>query len=146
MRILLIDDDDDMRRSIQECLAARNHEVRSYVTAREGLAILEFFKADLVISDIQMPGMDGIELLTQIRETNPDLPVILLTSELTVEMAIRAFRKRANDYLRKPVDLKALLDSIEKIGGKAASGRPPSQGLRSPGGVEGVAVSVAEKV
>ena len=124
MRILLIDDDDDVRSSIQACLSARDHEVRSYVTAREGLAILEFFEADLVISDIQMPGMDGIELLTQIRESNPDLPVILLTSELTVDTAIRALRKRANDYLRKPVDLKALLESIERVGaGRGARGQ-----------------------
>ena len=120
MRILLVDDDDDVRRSIQECLTARNHEVRSYASAREGLAILEFYKPELVISDIQMPGMDGIELLSQIRETNLELPVILMTSELTVDTVVRALRKRANDYLRKPVGLKALLESIERISCRGA--------------------------
>lgn len=115
MRILLVDDDDDIRRSIEACLVDRDHEVRAYVSAREALAVMEFFDPQLVISDIQMPGMDGIQLLGRIRDVNGDVPVILMTSELAVDTAVKALRARAYDYLKKPVDLKALLGCIQRL-------------------------------
>jgi DNA-binding NtrC family response regulator len=116
MRILLVDDDDYVRSSVTECLTARGHEVRAYVTASESLAVMELFQPELVISDIQMPGMDGIELLSRIREKSMDLPVILMTSEQTVDTALKAWN-RAYDYLNKPVRMKVLLACIEKIEG-----------------------------
>lgn len=118
MRILLVDDDDDVRRSIEECLKVRDHDVRAYATGREAFAVMEFFEPQLVISDIQMPGMDGIELLSRIRERHTDLPVILMSSERTVDTAVKALRKRAYDYLIKPIELKVLLRCIEKIEGE----------------------------
>lgn len=120
MRILLVDDDEDVRGSIEACLADREHSVRAYATAREALAVMEFFEPELVVSDIQMPGMDGIELLKRIRERDLDLPVVLMTAEQTVDTAVKALRQRAYDYLKKPVSLKELLAvidglSVEKI-------------------------------
>jgi DNA-binding NtrC family response regulator len=88
---------------------------------------------DLVITDIQMPGMDGIALLKSIRERYPDLPVILMTGHETVETAVAALRNRAYDYFRKPVELQNLLDCIDRIGEeyvppwKRDNGRHPEQ-------------------
>lgn len=122
MRILLVDDDDDMRGSIAACLADRQHEVRSYVTAREALAVMEFYEPELVISDIQMPGIGGIELLNQIRKRDAEVPVILMTSEQSVESVISALRGGANDYLKKPIVLKELLACIDRIRGESSDG------------------------
>ncbi len=70
---------------------------------------------DLVISDIQMPEMDGIEYLKRIREDDPDLPVILMTGYATVDSAVSALRNRACDYLKKPVSLQQLQACIDRI-------------------------------
>jgi DNA-binding NtrC family response regulator len=70
---------------------------------------------DLVISDIQMPEMDGIEYLQRIREDYPDLPVILMTGYATADSAISALRNRACDYLQKPVSLQELQGCIDRI-------------------------------
>lgn len=113
--ILLVDDDDDLRTSLDAFLRVRKHTVRSVRSGEEALVELGRFQPELLISDIQMPGMDGLELLRRVRELNADLPVILMTTEKTVDTAVKALQYGALDYLEKPVDLKALYRRVERI-------------------------------
>ena len=80
-----------------------------------GVNRIEDDPPDLIISDIQMPGMDGIAFLKAVRERFPDLPVILMTGYATVETAVAALRSRAYDYLKKPVQLQELQACLERI-------------------------------
>ncbi len=115
LHILLVDDDDDLRTSLEAFLRVRKHTVRALRTGKEALVDLDAFRPQLVISDIQMPGMDGIELLRRIRAHDEDLPVILMTVERTVDTATEALRNRAYDYLEKPIDLRTLASCVEKV-------------------------------
>lgn len=116
MDILLVDDDEAVIESISRFLTARDHVVTAVSSADRAIASIETAAPDVVITDIQMPGMDGIELLERIRERERDLPVIIVTGYATVETAIQALRNRATDYLTKQVDLQALTTAMNRVG------------------------------
>lgn len=115
MDILLVDDDDEVRRAIGQFLIGRGHHLQTASDGAEALRFLVDHPPDLVISDIQMPGMDGIAFLKAVRREFPDLPVILMTGYATVETAIAALRNRAYDYLKKPIQLEELLTCIQRL-------------------------------
>ena len=115
MNILLVDDDEMVLQTIGDFLIRRGHGVRIAPDGQEALRLMGEKPPDLVISDIQMPGMDGIAFLKAVREKFPDLPVILMTGYATVETAVAALRSRAYDYLKKPVRLEALQACIGRI-------------------------------
>ena len=115
MDILLVDDDRILQTSIGDFLKHRGYRVRQALDGREALRQIDAHPPKLLISDIQMPGMDGIELLRRVRARLPDLPVILITGHGTLETAVEALRNRAYDYLKKPVQLEELLTSICRI-------------------------------
>lgn len=83
MRILLIDDDPLVRRSCARALQGARHEVSSAETVREGLRAIEASAFDLVVTDMYMPDEDGLDCLRQIRELRPDLPVIVMSGQLS---------------------------------------------------------------
>ncbi|MDA0746100.1 MAG: response regulator [bacterium] len=114
MNILLVDDDEDQRRTLRSSFMQRGHTVRAVSDGIRALLYLDD-EVDVVISDIQMPGLDGVELLGTIRERYPDLPVILMTGHGTLDTAVAALRNRAFDYLSKPVALDELLASVDRI-------------------------------
>ena len=114
MHILLVDDDEDQRRSLCKSLRDRGHTVKDVPDGIRALLYLDD-RVDVVISDIQMPGLDGIEMLRTIRERYLDLPVILMTGHGTFDTAVEALRNRAFDYLGKPVALNELMVCIDRI-------------------------------
>lgn len=114
MHILLVDDDDDQRRTLLTSLIHRGHVVQEVTDGIRALLYLDD-QVDVVISDIQMPGLDGVTLLRTLRERYPTLPVILMTGYGTLDTAVEALRNQAFDYLNKPIQLDALLDCLEKI-------------------------------
>lgn len=122
MHILLVDDDEDQRRTLNDALTHRGHTVLAVPDGIRALLYLDD-RVDILIGDIQMPEMNGIELLRILRERFPDLPVILMTGHGTVDTAVAALRNRAFDYLDKPVALSELLACIDQIEGK----QKPSQ-------------------
>ena len=118
MNILLVDDDEMVLLTVGDFLTRRGHALRTAADGSEALRLMDGDPPDLVISDIQMPGMDGIAFLRAVRRRFPDLPVILVTGYATVETAVAALRNRAYDYLRKPVRLGELQACIERVGEK----------------------------
>ena len=91
----------------------------------DALAFLEKERVDLVLLDIIMPGMDGLEVLRKIKDRRPNLPVVMVTASAAIDNAIAALREGAEDFLRKPVDLDELALCIMRVLGKArAAARP----------------------
>jgi DNA-binding NtrC family response regulator len=114
VHILLVDDDNEIRQIICEFLENRNHTVTAVPDGLKALLYLDDH-IDVIITDIQMPGISGIDLLRTTRERFPDLPVILITAHSSFETAIAALRDKAYDYLQKPLKLRELLDIINRL-------------------------------
>ncbi|SDU50645.1 hybrid sensor histidine kinase/response regulator [Desulfobacula phenolica] len=100
--ILVIDDEKDIRDGCERILQRMGCKVLTAASGKEGLEILEKSKICIVLCDIKMPGMDGLEVLTQIRKTHESILVIMITGFSTVETAIEAMKKGAYDFLSKP--------------------------------------------
>lgn len=114
-RVLLVDDDEFLQRVYSRALRSEGLEV---VTACDGLDASDKFREDkafdLIVSDIQMPNMTGVELLKAVRESNLDVPVILMTGDPMVESAVQAVEYGALRYLTKPVDVSSLRQVASK--------------------------------
>lgn len=110
--ILVVDDDPNILKVLQARLMASGYAVQTAPGAEKALELLEKCTADLVVSDVRMPGMDGERLLREIRTRWPAVPVILLTAHGTIESAVESVRVGAADYLTKPFDNKVLLEKI----------------------------------
>ena len=113
-RILVVDDKELMRDSVGTMLSRRGHAV---IAAASGSAALERIAkrpVDVVVTDLQMPGMDGIELMQTIREKDDSIPVILMTAFATVETAVGAMKSGAWDYITKPFSGDDLLATVER--------------------------------
>lgn len=101
-RVLLVDDDDEMRRSTAQALELAGFAVEPLASAEEVLALAGPAFNGAVISDIRMPGMDGMTLLAALHEVDPEIPVILVTGHAEVQLAVEAMRRGAYDFIEKP--------------------------------------------
>jgi two-component system response regulator AtoC len=113
-RALVVDDERKMRRVLQILLERMGVESVPAESAEEALERFRAEKFDLVLTDLRMPGMSGVELLAALRELEPDLPVIVLTAYGTVQTAVDAMKSGAFDYILKPFDLDAVEPVIRK--------------------------------
>ena len=113
-RILLVDDDDDLRSVFREKLEYSGHEVEEADSAEVALAKVGAFDPALVVTDVRMDGMTGLELLTRIRESMEYVDVIVMTGHDTMTSAVEAMKSGAFDYLVKPVGLKELEAVIDR--------------------------------
>ena len=111
-RILVVDDDADMLRLLSLRLHAAGHEVVAVGSAEAALAQLETARPQLVLSDVRLPGRDGLALFDEVRARHPALPVILLTAHGTIPDAVEATSRGVFTYLTKPYDGKELLEKI----------------------------------
>lgn len=116
--ILVIDDELFMRRLCDDMLALRGFKVLTAENAKEGLAKLEKGGVDVVLLDIMMPDLTGIEFLPVIKKTDPDVFVIIITAYASLETAIEALKKGAYDYIRKPFRPHELYHSVDKAIGR----------------------------
>lgn len=114
MKILIVEDDKASRFFLESLLESNEYDFRSAANGIEGLNIFEEYKPDIVLSDIQMPIMDGLELLEAIRDTKSDTIVIMVTAFGTENYAIQALHLGANNYLKKPVSGQELLRLLKK--------------------------------
>ena len=113
-RILVVDDEPSARSGLEKLLLQDGYVVSSASDGPAALAIASETPADVVITDLKMPKMDGVMLLSRLRELDPDLPVIMVTAFGDVGSAVTAMRAGAADYLTKPVDFDALLVAIDR--------------------------------
>jgi DNA-binding NtrC family response regulator len=113
-RILVVDDEVNMRESLRDILAEEGYEV---ALADEGRSALQALDENvlLVITDAKMPGMDGFELLREIRKRLPNLPVVMITAYGTMQLAVEAMRAGAYDYITKPFDPEQILHDVRNI-------------------------------
>ena len=108
--ILLVDDEEELRRSSSQALDLAGFEVRAFASAESVLDTIGYGFNGIVITDIRMPGMDGMTLMSRIREIDPDLPVLLITGHADVQLAVTAMREGAYDFLEKPFNAQHLAD------------------------------------
>jgi len=123
--ILIVDDDPKQREVLRGFLEARGYGIREASDAPSALDLLAEGMPDLVLMDVRMPGMTGIEGLARMRERNPALAVILLTAYADVRDAVEAMRLGALDYLEKPIDLHELALVVEESIGASGPDRAP---------------------
>ena len=109
MKLLLIDDESDFRNTLLKRLQRRNVDVHGVDSGEAALTWMKTGEADVVILDVRMPGMDGIETLRQIKSRHPLVEVIMLTGHASMEAAIGGMEIGAFDYLMKPMDMDQLL-------------------------------------
>src|SRR5262245_21354881 len=107
-KILVVDDQDMMRDSLAAILAREGHDIVAAGDGQVAIGRLANAKIDLVITDMKMPRMTGLELLAEIRKMKLDTPVVLMTAFATVENAVDAMKLGAFDYLQKPFDGEAV--------------------------------------
>jgi len=114
-RILVVDDEEKMQRVLEIMLKRMGHEVACAGNGQEALKSIQAIPADLVISDLRMPGMTGIELLQALRTQGNEVPVIIMTAYGTIESAVEAMKLGACDYILRPFDVDALELTINRV-------------------------------
>src|SRR6186713_1042198 len=110
--ILIIDDEKAIRKTLGEILSYEGYKIDEASDGEEGLKKFREKSYDVVLCDIKMPKLDGIEFLEKTRETNADIPIIMISGHGTIETAVEAVKKGAFDYISKPPDLNRLLITI----------------------------------
>ena len=104
LRILLVDDDDDLLKLMKQALEREGYEVEETQSPLQALELLRAKKFDIMITDIVMPEMDGLDLLNHVRKQNPLVQVIIITGYFSMQRAIRALEEGAAEYILKPFD------------------------------------------
>jgi DNA-binding NtrC family response regulator len=114
-RVLVVDDESSARSALSELLREEGYEVQSAADGYKALGRVDVWPPDVVITDVKMPALGGIELMTKLRERMPDIAVIVMTAYGSVEGAVEAMHMGADDYLSKPVHLPQLLVVLRRV-------------------------------
>jgi len=112
-RVLLVDDETDYLEVLSRRLKKRNVNAAGVPSGKEALRYLETIPVDVVVLDVRMPEMDGIQVLREIKKSHPLVEVIMLTGHASLEVAIEGMRLGAFDYLMKPADIDELLYKVQ---------------------------------
>lgn len=112
-KILVVDDERSIRNTLKDILEFEKHQVTLAENGKEGLELAENNFFDLIFSDIRMPEMDGVELLTALKEKEIEAPVVMISGHGTIDTAVDCIKKGAFDFIEKPVDLNRLLITIK---------------------------------
>ncbi len=112
--IFIVDDEEALCISVTKILSKEGYRVSSFHTSEEGMSAFDNHEPHLLITDLQLPGLNGIELLKYVRETKPNVEVIVLTGHGSVETAVDAMRLGAYDFIEKPIDRNALVKAVNK--------------------------------
>jgi DNA-binding NtrC family response regulator len=112
-RILVVDDEEGFITPLIKRLQRRKLDVRGATSASQALAMIQHTPVDIAVLDVKMPDMDGLTLLTKLKEIDPSVEVILLTGHASLEVAAEGLRLGAFDYLMKPVSIDELIFKLE---------------------------------
>jgi len=121
-KVLLVDDEEEFVSALSERLMLRGIEVDTALNGEEALARLVEKEFEVVILDVMMPGLGGLEVLRQIKSTHPNTQVILLTGHGSTREGIEGMRLGAFDYLIKPVDIEEMLEKMKEAAKTARTG------------------------
>ncbi len=116
--VLIVDDEERLARNMASYLERDGHDVRTAGGAEEGFALAPGFRPDLVLLDLRLPGMGGLEALGRFRELEPDARVVIMTAHGNVQTAVEALKAGAYDYLTKPLVLRDLKRLVDKVAGE----------------------------
>src|SRR6185295_13588836 len=133
MAVLIVDDNKFVRRAYQASLAMKGFDVDVASSGQEGLARLGAGAYDVIVTDVKMPGMSGIDFLRAVRDIDPDLPVILMTGTPTIHSAAEAVEHRAYRYLTKSAQMDDLVDTVRRAGKYYSLARLKRQALAAGG-------------
>jgi DNA-binding response OmpR family regulator len=126
MRVLLVEDSESLRRSLTTALKASGYAVDGAADGEEGLWLAQTHDYDVLVLDIMLPGMDGLQILDELRGGGNETPVLFLTARDTVEDRVRGLRQGADDYLVKPFALEELLARVETLTRRRYQRRTPT--------------------
>jgi DNA-binding NtrC family response regulator len=112
--LLIVDDEDVIRKGMRRILEAEGYHVATSASGRTAIEKIQEQDFDVVITDLKMPGMDGIEVLKTIKILQPDVPVIIITGYSTVDTAVDAMKSGAFDYIAKPFTSSLIIDKVQK--------------------------------
>lgn len=113
-KVLLVDDEEDFIATLGQRLEARKLKVTTATSGEKALEIVAGKDFDVIVLDLAMPGMDGLEVLKRIKSDHPEAEIIMLTGHGTIETGVEAMKQGAEDFLEKPVDIQQLLVKIEE--------------------------------
>jgi FixJ family two-component response regulator len=116
MKVAVIDDDQSVRSSLARALKTAGIEVASFSSAHEFLDDPFLYQIDCAVTDVQMPGIDGLALQEMLAQSQPHLSLVFITGQGDIPMGIKAMKRGAVDFLEKPVDRKALLEAVRRAG------------------------------
>jgi DNA-binding NtrC family response regulator len=114
VKLLLVDDEARFVETLSKRLTARGFDVEGALSGPEALARLDARPFDVVLLDVWMPGMDGLEVLKQIRRLHPSVRVVLVSGNASITAAVEGIRLGATDYLLKPVEIEDVMAKIEE--------------------------------
>ncbi|MGH8477854.1 MAG: nitrogen regulation protein NR(I) [Methylococcales bacterium] len=126
-RTWVVDDDRSMRWVLEKALQKSGIAVRCFCSANEMLKVLEHEVPDVVVTDVRMPGMDGLDLMGRLQSQHPELPVIVMTAHSDLESAVSAFHGGAFEYLPKPFDLNEAVDLVRRACAQVRRNSAPHQ-------------------
>ena len=117
-KVLLVDDEEDFLKTLAERLEARGLKVNTATSGEEAVTDAEKNGYDLIVLDLSMPGIDGLETLKRIKTKQPEAEIIMLTGQGSIRTGIEAMKLGAEDYLQKPVNISVLIDKISEARSK----------------------------
>jgi DNA-binding response OmpR family regulator len=123
-RLLAVDDDPDTLELLDVVLSAAGYDVLPALDGPEGLSLLHRGSPDVVLLDLQMPGISGVEILERMRAARPEVPIVVVSGQADVEVARAVLRRGAVDYVKKPVRPDHLLQVIAAALGVSLPGNP----------------------
>ena len=115
MKILIVDDDKVLRNELAEYLTREGHEVQSVDSGKEALKMVRKKDYKLLFTDLKMPGMNGIDVLREVKKLRPNIHMVKITGYGTIDSAVEAMKIGADDYIRKPFEMDQLCSIIDDI-------------------------------
>jgi two-component system alkaline phosphatase synthesis response regulator PhoP len=126
-RVLVVDDEEGVRSVLARFLDLLGYRADEAASGHQALEMLERTPYDVIVLDIRLPGMDGVEVMHRARQVRPDLPIIFLTGHATLKSAVAAVKARATDYLFKPASTRDLATAIADALQQRAQGKRPRE-------------------
>ena len=127
IRVLLVDDEQTLADIIADTLSEKDFTVTVAYNGVEGLRAFDRERPQVVVTDIMMPGMDGLSLVAELRRRDPSVPILFLSARSAAEDVVRGFEAGGNDYLRKPFAMSELIVRLRALAGRQAAAEPAAR-------------------